>query len=98
MKENGPTTSGEYVDRGPRTEGTAVTNPSYVQDTIRQGRERPRPLTLEETQLAAKNRRIAREDLAAMEAWYRAQCQAHIRGVELWRAQHPGAPWDGYFG
>ena len=50
--------------------GLAYDN-EMLQDIIRQGRDRPRPLTYEEDELARKNRRIARENLAAMEDWYR---------------------------
>lgn len=34
-----------------------------------------RPLTLEETQRASHNRRVAAEDRRAMEAWYQAECR-----------------------
>lgn len=40
-------------------------------EVIRQGRERPRPLTAAETALADKNRAIAYEDAMALEDWAR---------------------------
>lgn len=46
-----------------------------VNDVVKQGRDRPRPLTHEQTELVNKNRREARADLAAMEQWYRAECR-----------------------
>ncbi len=47
--------------------------PAELAAVILQGKDQPRPLTHDETELARKNRRAARADLAAMEEWYRAE-------------------------
>lgn len=88
MKENHLTTHGEYVDRGgnrhdkqPSAGNVLInkkaTKAAYtdqeVTAIIRQGRENPRRLTLEESRLANKNRTKANEDLRAMEAWAAAE-------------------------
>ena len=44
-----------------------------VNEIVKQGRDQPRPLTYDETEVARKNRQAARGDLAAMEVWYRAE-------------------------
>lgn len=53
------------------------TVPAYdrkrLKEVIQQGRKKPRPLTHDETEMVDANRRRARDDLAAMEAWYRAE-------------------------
>jgi hypothetical protein len=41
---------------------------------ILQGRDRPRPLTHDETARAAENRRVDREDRLALEVWFRTSC------------------------
>jgi hypothetical protein len=46
-----------------------------VNEIVKQGRDRPRPLTHDETELFNTNRREARGDLAAMESWYRTECR-----------------------
>lgn len=58
---------------GPVNGTTPAYEPDELEDIIRQGRDRPRPLTYVEDELARRNRRIAREDLAAMEDWYRSE-------------------------
>ncbi len=65
-----------------------------LDDIIRQGKDRPRPLTHDETTRAADNRRVARGDLLAMETWYRFNCRGALRGRELWLARHPGPKWS----
>jgi hypothetical protein len=52
-------------------------------EAIRQGKDRPRPLTFKENELVRKNRRIARENLAAMESWYRAEVKEPLSGAAL---------------
>ena len=84
MKENHLTTHGEYADRGGNRHdkqapagdvliNKKVSKAAYtdqeVTAIIRQGRENPRRLTLEESRLANKNRMKANGDLRAMEAW-----------------------------
>ena len=64
---------------------------------IRQGVERPRALTFEEQARAETNRRVAAEDLRAMERWYSSECRETSRGRTLWLERHPGSqePWSG---
>jgi hypothetical protein len=63
-----------YVSRGM----WEAVHPPYTNSErnaiIKQGRDRPRPLSLDETTRAAKNRRVDRETRLAMEVWYRTQC------------------------
>jgi hypothetical protein len=72
--------------------GSAVdVQPAYTKRErdaiIRQGKDRPRALTHDETTLATANRRRAREDSLAMEVWYRYNC----RGPYDFKARHPGS-------
>jgi hypothetical protein len=45
---------------------------STVRDIVKQGRDRPRPLTAEVARLAARNRADARAQAALFESWARA--------------------------
>lgn len=62
-----------FADSG--TEGQDAYTQEEVNEIVKQGRDRPRSLTHEQTELANKNRREARADLAAMEQWYSAECK-----------------------
>ena len=72
-------------DAGPVNGVTPPYDMGELQDIIKQGRDRPRPLTYVENELVKKNRRIARDDLASMEDWY----QNEIR-----TKKHRGGPED----
>ena len=60
---------------GPVNGSTPPYTQEEVNEIIKQGRDRPRPLTHDETELVRQNRRKARADLAAMEEWYRTECR-----------------------
>jgi hypothetical protein len=59
-------------DCGPVRTSQGLVRP-YTKEELETIMETERPLTLEETQLAARNRREAAGDRAAMEAWYKAE-------------------------
>lgn len=89
-----------------KADGSQKIQPAYsdeeVAAIVRQGRERPRPLTHDETIRAANNRRISREDSLAMEYWHLVTSvgtrDSKTRGFELWEQQHPGVSTDKYSG
>jgi len=60
---------------GPVNKTTPAYTQEEVNEIVKQGHDRPRPLTHDETELVSKNRRDARGDLAAMESWYRTECR-----------------------
>jgi len=60
---------------GPVNGITAAYTQEEVKEIEKQGRDRPRSLTHEQTELVNQNRREARADLAAMEQWYGAECK-----------------------
>jgi len=72
-------------------DGEVAYQEPYTQDEVKeidkQGRDRPRSLTHDETQLTYKNRREARADLAAMEEWYRTQLKETVKGRDLEHAR-----------
>ena len=69
MREHMPDTHGE-VDRGPRIDWPRIPADSpEVQAVIKQGRDRPRLLTLEDRRLARKNKQDSREAAAQFEQW-----------------------------
>lgn len=94
-QNNEPATAMAGPVRITRPDGTKHVRPAYtgaeVAAIIKQGRERPRPLTADETSLVARNRAQAAGDAAAMERWYSEQCSEPLRGRALFLARHPGS-------
>jgi len=67
-----------------------------VKEIDKQGRDRPRPLTHDETELFVKNKREARGDLVAMEAWYRTECKDNDKKRTMLRRYPSGTAHYGH--
>jgi len=80
------------VTRDGKTKKVKAYTAKEVSALIDQGSKRPRPLTHDETELAKKNRRAARADLAAMEQWQRGEARETVKGKRLQKAR--GGPED----
>jgi len=72
-------------------DGDSTETPSLkekeVNDITKQGRDRPRPLTHDETELSRVNRRQAKGDLIEAEKWYRRECRDNSSTKEKSRAR-----------